>query len=71
MPRRVYAAAKRSGLLESSSLGGATVEGRPNIEAFLDIVSSGPYIRPRVASDTHAPEPFPMIAWSWIFRSTC
>jgi len=70
VPRRVYTAAKRSGLLQSTALGGATVEARWRVEDFFDFVPTGTYIRPLVASDTHAPEPFPMITWSWIFRST-
>src|SRR5207253_6900042 len=51
-------------------LGGATVEARWRVEDFFDFVPTGTYISPLVASDTHAPEPFPMITWSWIFRST-
>src|SRR5439155_19977243 len=67
VPRPVYAAEKRSGLLRNSALCGRC---RRRIEEFFDIVSTGTYIRPRVANDTHAPEPFPTITWSWIFRST-
>ena len=69
VPGRVYAAEKRSGPLQNTAVGGAVVEG-VSASKISPTSPTGAYISPRDASDTHAPEPFPSITWSWIFRST-